>query len=281
MKVKATYMSGAGNLFTVLDNRTTGLNIKKASEIAPALCSPHHKYFNTTEGLMLINNANTPNVNFEVEFFNPDGSTSMMCGNGSRCALRFAFDNNFIATDVRTVKFKMAGNLYQGSIHNSIPTVSFPPPIESFHEVILDVEGIHFPVHYFNVGSDHVVIEEEVLIDVFNHLDSGFNFDLIIPQIRHHRIFPRGVNVNVCRLIENVIQLKTFERGVEGITGACGTGAISTALYFYHKSGTTSHTIIPPSGSPLQVVIHVANEQITSIDLTGSAEYIGEAEITL
>ncbi|MBX7156105.1 MAG: diaminopimelate epimerase [Bacteriodetes bacterium] len=274
-------MSGAGNLFTVLDNRTTGLNIKDASEIAPALCSPQHKHLNSTEGLMLINRATSPNVDFEVEFFNPDGSTSMMCGNGSRCALRFAFDNNFIATDVRTVKFKMAGNLYQGSIHNSIPTVSFPPPIESFHEVNIEVEGIKFPVHYFNVGSDHVVIEEEVLIEVFKHLSSGFNFDLIIPQIRHHSIFPRGVNVNVCRHIENVIQLRTFERGVEGITGACGTGAISTAVYFYHTSGTTSHTIIPPSGSPLQVVIHVTNKQITSIDLTGSAEYIGEAEITL
>jgi len=281
MLIPVTYMSGAGNTFSVIDNRKINLPTHYVAKNTPKLCKNALPNGTSTEGLMLINSSENISEEFIVDFFNPDGSTSMMCGNGARCAIRFATDNHFYTSINQECSFRMAGSIYKGHINGKIPTVIFPPPVNIKQNLTIDVHSIELTVDYFNVGSDHVVIELDYLLKTFSNISEEEVFVSIVPFIRHHKIFEKGANVNVCKLADNTIALRTYERGVEGITGACGTGAIATALHYYLHSKTLEHVIIPPSNNALTVEIQTSKNIIKSIDLTGNAEYIGYSEITI
>jgi len=93
MKLKVTYMSGAGNLFSIIDNRNYNFGEKLLSLLSPILCNPVQNNTIQSEGLLALNGSKE--YDFETLFFNPDGSHGMMCGNGGRCAVNFALLNNF------------------------------------------------------------------------------------------------------------------------------------------------------------------------------------------
>jgi diaminopimelate epimerase len=136
-----------------------------------------------------------------------------------------------------------------------------------------------------NVGSDHLVIKKEDVLEFKDLALDDIPLSDFAPQLRLHPDFsPRGVNVNVYSILDkNVIQLRTYERGVEGETAACGTGTISTALIAASKGEVTFPvTVIPKSGIPLVVdTIYNSHQEIESIILEGTAEIIGHAQIEI
>ena len=273
-------MSGAGNLFTMIDNRTKLLNPEQAALFAPQLCVATQVTGRKTEGLLLLQNSNDDELDFEVLFFNPDGSSSMMCGNGARCAIRFAQHIGAIATDNSSVRFRMAGELYSAVSAIGDIEVSFPPPSEIRRSQVISAGALTLTVDYINVSSDHVILEEDYLRMQCIEDSQKFSFLSLAPLIRSHNIFPKGANVNLYRVREDVVYLQTFERGVEAITGACGTGALATAvsIWLRNQQAADTFSIIPPSGEKLEVkVIHNAANEITALALRGDAKILGTA----
>lgn len=281
------YMSGAGNLFTVIDNRDRILDVSLASRLAPQLCDARATLGKHTEGLMLIQlpESDDRHNNFIVEFFNPDGSSSMMCGNGSRCAVRFAQHLNIIPSDGSNVRFRMAGADYSAISGKEDIAVTFPPPLEVREIEDLVIDDVHLQLLYLNVGSDHAVIEEKTVREHYAQAGKEYRFESFAPSLRKHSLFPRGANANLYTLLDGRVELKTFERGVEAVTGACGTGAIATALTVWqeHHFPPDDILLLPPSGEAIHVSIKLEADKktIAAIILRGGAEFIGRSSFTL
>ncbi len=267
------HMSGAGNRFVVIDNRDEHLDLTHLHALAPALCDRRHLDLPPAEGLLVLQDVMPGG--FSGEFLNPDGSHGAMCGNGGRCIVRFALDNGAETNDDDVIDFTLSGEGYSATLSgNDMVTLEFPAPKEVRQLAPGELHGISVPSVYVNVNSDHIVLYGPDLGIAFEHLRTS-DLDTIALPFRHHPAFARGVNVNIYAVDEDgTIHLRTFERGVEAETGACGTGALSTtiAAWLSERSGPTAR-VIPPSRRPLFVTIHEDHGDIRSLDLTGDAIY--------
>lgn len=281
MKLQVHTMSGAGNTFTVIDNRTTRFTIEQLKELSINLCKGQHQMNQKTEGFIAIEQSDF--LDFKIHFFNPDGSYGAMCGNGGRCAVRFAEFLNLINDSGRIIKFEMANSIYEAEIlADGNFSIRFNPP----SSVVLDKQ-IHIGekllnLDYVDVGSDHAVLDFDEL--KIKEDFRTFGLDAISIPIRFAEEFsPRGVNVNIYKLTDGVIHLRTYERGVEAETGACGTGSISTALIVNIKHSIQSPvTVIPPSRIPIFVDLQNDSDgKINSVLLTGPATFLDQKEIEL
>ncbi len=276
MKFDVHYMSGAGNLFSVLDGRKLTVSNEEWMGYAPILCGQDGTHFRT-EGLIILNEG-AEILDFEAEFFNPDGSHGAMCGNGGRCAVQFA--KQILGLNrVKNFSFTMAGALYFAEMHGNNVRVHFPQPMEIQRELRLESGEMTITCDYVDVGSQHIVIDYAQLSP---DADSFKTFDIerFAPPLRNHpKLAPRGANVNVYSLQnDKSIHLRTFERGVEAETGACGTGAISTALsLILAEKAVSPVTLVPTSGTP----ISVGWTEPTILWLEGPAEFIGRTEIII
>lgn len=272
MDIKITYMSGAGNLFSVIDNRNYNLSKYLLQKLAPKFCSARIP----TEGLLAINKSDS--VDFDADFYNPDGSSGVMCGNGGRCSVVFAGKYNFIDNlNKNFIEFSMAGEIYKAKLENDVVSLYMPPPIEISQNIKIDEDFFSGFTDYINVNSDHIVFNYANL----NKTESFFDFDLVefAKPLRNLEIlFPRGVNVNVYHIDnQNKIHLRTFERGVEAETGACGTGATSTAISLA-ITGIKEFPIeiIPKSKKNLIIdCVGLFPSKIENMILQGTAEIIG------
>lgn len=281
-----TYMSGAGNLFTVIDGRKYNFEDKVFARIAPVLCS--NNFFNKleTEGLLLVGE-HSNNADFKVRFYNPDGSSGMMCGNGARCAVRFGLINDLISIENKNetiINFQMASQIYQSKIIGDIIEVVFPTFQNYIPNISINIGGHSINGDYVNVGSDHFVInfnELRFLDKSFDNFDID-NFGKIVRM--NERFMPMGVNANFYIEIEKSnLKLRTFERGVEKETGACGTGAISTALSYVHSGNADFPiTLVPTSGIKIKVdAVRDESNIIKSIILSGPAVVLSQAEVDI
>jgi diaminopimelate epimerase len=276
MEIDVTYMSGAGNLFTVFDGSKHNFSQKELSKLAKFLC--HSNQFNgvQTEGLIVVHKPKDDQVDFDVDFFNPDGSTGMMCGNGGRCVIFYSQKNKI--TDKTNLKFRFSGKIYNARISDKIE-IDFEPPKE-IRPLSIDINGRNYNGIFVNVGTEHFVLEMRA-----NSPESFYRLDIanLGRQIRHHSYFaPRGTNANFYFEWNGKILLRTFERGVEAETGACGTGAISTVLAHQINNKAKSTTeVIPTSRIPVWVDIARNGNEIDKITLSGPAEVIGSQIIHL
>lgn len=248
-------MSGAGNIFTVVDNRHYNFSVEEGRRLAPLLCTNNGTEY-TTEGLMLIAPSHAMGEHFRMEFFNPDGSHGAMCGNGGRCAVRFAAQQEIIPAGVDDITFSVLDAVYTAQLHGENVVLGFPVPKEVRFPHLLSIDGVTIGVGYVNVGSDHAVVQYDDIAVLTGADFDTFDIALWGARLRHHPDFmPRGVNANFYRLQpDGTVQLRTFERGVEAETGACGTGALATALVVAQRHGSPSPIrIIPTSDSMLLV----------------------------
>ncbi len=206
-------------------NRLTerlGLNMK---DFVVSLCKPHTGI--GADGLILIEHPQNPDNHFRWQFFNADGSVAEMCGNGSRCAVRFAYERGIVGEEVRFET--LAGVIKAWVIEGGRRVkVQLTEP-KDYREVKLDINGERIEGSFINTGVPHfvaVVVELERL-DVVK----------VGRSIRFHPEFqPRGTNVNFIKpLSERAVKIRTYERGVESETLACGTGATASALVAYMK----------------------------------------------
>ena len=273
MKISVFHMSGAGNKFSVLNGNESPFDIDQLNKLAPLLCSKNtiNQYY--SEGLILVRSAEN-GIEFQADFLNPDGSHGAMCGNGGRCAVRFALDQQIIEIPNEDICFEMAGKTYNATVTNNLISVKFPPPVRINYPTDIEIGNTSTCIGFVDVGSDHAVID-------FNELHSEFAFDEFnlkdfAPVIRYHRNFGnKGANVNLFIYTDGTIRLRTYERGVEAETGACGTGSISTAIIASIKYGIKFPVkVIPTSGEELFIDIEGDLSSIKNIYLKGPAKII-------
>ena len=209
------YMNGAGNDFMVIDARGLELDFGK---LAVELCK-----LTGADGFMATDYSEI--ADFRLHFYNSDGSRGEMCGNGSRCICRFAFDNG-IAGENMTVQTD-AGIVYGKRLSESQYVVKLNDPS------VLDLNRKE-DVAYIELGDPgvpHAVKEVPGLL-----WEMGPELWEMAKALRHDPAFPKGANVNLYGWLgEDMVRILTFERGVEDYTLACGTGSASTALTLYKK----------------------------------------------
>ena len=270
LPIPFTKMSGTGNDFIIIDHRQPFLDDTGLSELVRAVC--RRKFSVGADGLILIENAT--DADFSWKFFNGDGSSAEMCGNGARCAARYAYAKNIAPANMRFLT--QAGEIEAQVIGDSVK-IRMTPPTDIHLQHVLDIDGEEKNIHSINTGVPHAILfmEDASTAPVFEWGSI----------VRHHEYFqPAGTNVNFVKLFaENSLHVRTYERGVEAETMACGTGAVAAAivggLLGYVKPPVTVKT----SGGE-QLIIHFVlpesqEHQVTEVFLEGPAEFIYEGQL--
>lgn len=261
-----TKMSGSGNDFILIDNRNRVISEPDLAGFAARIC--RRRYSVGADGLILLENSDR--VDFKWEFFNSDGSIAEMCGNGARCAARFALLNG-IATE--NMRFETIAGIIHAQVLDDQVKIKMTNPTDLLLNQALTMDS--HQVHYssVNTGVPHVVIQSEDVesVDVVG----------IGRGIRHHPdFFPAGTNVNFLGLqSDNIWAVRTYERGVEGETLACGTGIVACALVLAQEKGIASPVSLrSKSNSLLKVYFSPGDQGFEDVYLEGDAQviYIGK-----
>jgi diaminopimelate epimerase len=216
LKLPFSKYSGCGNEFVLLDNRNASFPTEDQGLII-AMC--HRRKGIGADGVILLENSSK--ADFKMRIFNADGGEAEMCGNGIRCLFKFIDqltsrkDKCRIETQNAIVQVEREGELVHATM---------PPPENIQWDVPLSIENQIVPVHFMNTGVPHAVLFVE-------DLDNERWMNLA-PKIRRHPFFsPEGTNVNFAFITpQQDVNIRTYERGVEGETSACGTGAVAVAL---------------------------------------------------
>lgn len=275
-------ISGAGNTFVVIDGRDlpAGTDLP---ELARRGCGPEHPH-GGADGLIVI--AGSDERDFEMKYYNRDGSTGMMCGNGGRCAVLFAAEHGYVRNRDH-LSFVNAGVAYNAALTGPGVRLSFPDPASFDLHRTLSIGGRAIPCRFGDVGTPHAVIFVNELAD--GAAEAGLDrLDLSLwgPAVRRHPDFgPEGANANFAELLPGGegIRLRTFERGVEAETGACGTGAVASAIIAAMLYDLKSPvTVIPTSNSPLRVGFRFTRpDRVTDVTLEGGAEVLMEGRLDI
>lgn len=244
------YMNGAGNDFMVIDARGQEMDF---SQLAVKLCK-----LTGADGFMAVQESEI--ADFRLHFYNSDGSRGEMCGNGSRCICRFAYEMG-IAGETMTVQTD-AGLVEGHRLSQEQYLVKLNNPS------VLDLnrkEDVAY-VELGNPGIPHAVVEQESLT-----WEMGDNLRPVAESLRHDPAFPKGANINFySRLGENRVRILTFERGVEDYTLACGTGSASTALTLWARSLLPGGVLtLENRGGDLKVTVEGKNKTVEALWLEG------------
>jgi len=276
-------MSGAGNDFILIDkNSNPGLMLNTKS--IKKLCDRRNGI--GADGVITVSDSN--NHDFEMQYFNADGSTGTLCGNGARCAIKFAEVSGRIK--VKNTNFLSNGLMYSGEVLNGSEVKFFfnPPKGLKYNFKISSGKQL-VNACFVDTGSPHVIVKvEDILKDPGNPV-SKFEKLEDVPvvelgsEIRYHKDFmPSGTNVNFVKLIDNKIHIRTYERGVEDETFACGTGATAAAIIGYSIFGLRPPVkLITRGGDELIVDFGVENQRVINLSLTGPAKVTFTGELSL
>ena len=251
---------GTGNDFVMIDNRTNFFP-KKDIQLIAHLCD--RRFGIGGDGLILLEN--DPQANFKMVYYNSDGNQSTMCGNGGRCLVAFAKKLNVINT-------KAVFNAVDGLHHATV---------DEEHIVslqMIDVTTINKQADYtfLNTGSPHHV---QLVSDLknYNVKESG-------AALRYGDLYGQeGSNINFVKQIDDkTFALRTYERGVEDETLACGTGATAVAIAM-NATGVTQQTKIniDVEGGKLSVSFTKVGDHFTNVFLIGPATFVFEGTITV
>ena len=265
-KVSFTKFSASANDFIVIDNRS-GLLTSRVSQLAQRLCA--RRYSVGADGLILIENSGIASV--RVHFYNPDGNEFNTCGNGGRCAARFAFLSN-LADSKMTIETNVG--VIDAVVTAHSVKLKFVRPAKIRLNMSVTVEEEEFHGHVVNLGEPHFV--------VFDMPRKDLPFAPTAGKIRHHAAFgEEGANVHFIEIVSRQkIRIRSFERGVEDETFACGSGCVSAAVSTFSANQAEPPMIFEPhSGIPLTVHFSPDNK-FEDLYLEGDARLIYEGEFT-
>ena len=275
--IQFTKMSGSGNDFLLIDNRHGSVAPADAPALARSVC--RHRLSVGADGLVLLSTpaAAHNGSSYDWRYVNADGSDGEMCGNGAMCAARFA---HRIGLAPSHHHFTTPSGPVEAWVDEQSPAVSIaiadPGPVET--AVTVQIDGRELECIRIVVGVPHVVI---VAADADRFADPE-SFAAIGRELRHHPAFaPAGINMNVVsRKAVDTWRMRTYERGVEAETLACGTGAVASAIVLGHLGEAQNPTtIVTSSGKNLRVEYTLNGTSASNIRLTGHAAFIYDAEL--
>lgn len=265
--------NGAGNDFIIINNITERIDPLHFPRLARVLCERHLSI--GADGLMLIEASDT--ADFRMVFYNSDGSEGEMCGNGARCVCRFGYEMG-LSGETQTVE-TISGLVTGQRVDARRYRVRLTEPTVIEPERLVDVDGVTYSCGYVELGSPglpHAVLRVAGLA----HADERVLFELG-QKLRHHPAFPKGANVNFYDFTgENRVFERTFERGVEDFTYACGTGTGSVAVILASK-GLIADTGFRAAmrGGELSVDLERRGGRICGIYLTGPTNLVAAGEV--
>ena len=266
MMLRFTKMNGAGNDFVMIDNRAG--EVQLAPEEITRICDRHSGV--GADGILMLEKAQN-GADFRMRYYNRDGGEAEMCGNGARCFARFA---NKIAGARNDVRFETPAGIIGAHLHDDLVTLEMSEPKDLRLSVRLQIGGEEAIVHYINSGVPHVVVPLS-RIDVVDVRSKG-------ERIRCHKEFsPQGANANfIEKRGPKKIAVRTYERGVEDETLACGTGVVASALIFAVTEKVEGPiSVMVRSGSELSVDFERDGDHFRDVTLTGPAEFVFEGTI--
>jgi len=269
MQVSFTKMNGAGNDFVMLDNRQGSLSLE-IPQIA-ALCDRHRGV--GADGVLIVEPAQN-GADFRMRYYNADGGEAEMCGNGARCFARFAQRVSGLAKP--SISFETQAGVIGADFDGNLVRIVMSEPHSHVPPQSLDVDGRQVEVDFINTGVPHAVAFVDH-VDTVNVFHDG-------AILRHHQaFFPKGTNANFVQVVRpGELIIRTYERGVEDETLACGTGVCAAALLHHLRTEAASPISVKVRGGD---TLHVGFEKTDGgfryVTLTGPADFVFDGTISI
>ena len=270
-------MNGAGNDFIIINNMEEKIPGEKFPYIAKTLCERHLSI--GADGFMVVEKPSNPSAaDYRMLFFNSDGSMGEMCGNGARCICRYGFENG-LSGKVQRVE-TTAGVVIGKRIDKRLYRVRLNDPCNIRLDEPVEMDGRIYSCSYIELGNPGI---PHCVVPVSNLKDYPETelFELV-RKLRSYEGYPKGANVNFYEIVgENHILERTYERGVEDFTYACGTGtgSVVTVLTLQNKvSG--QHVRVDMTGGTLFIDVERESDKIKNLYLTGPTNIVAKGEVT-
>lgn len=260
-------MSGSGNDFIIIDNRASIVDNAGKRDFVRKVCAP--KTSIGADGVIFVESSDK--ADFRWDFYNADGSSAEMCGNGGRCVARYAYEKK-IAPE--KMSFETIAGIIHAEVKGRTVKVKLTSPKNLRRNVDVALGETTYSVDSINTGVPHAVIfSQDVDKEDMQNIGRG---------VRYHSVFaPAGTNVNLVQKKDgHSLKVRTYERGVEGETLACGTGVVASAIL-----ASCSKDVNPPvqietrGGEILNVYFQAGNDAFTDVYLEGLTKTTFEGTI--
>lgn len=263
-------MSGSGNDFVFADGRTDRALAERWSQpdFVQAVCTPHTGV--GADGVAILETV--AGHDFRLRYFNRDGSLGELCGNASLCATRLAAEIG--AAKPEGMSFLTEAGVIRGRIRDGLPEIDLQAPTELDPQIGISKQAGEDRLGFVNTGVPHLVIQTDDL----NLASLGLRG----PELRYHESLKAGANVNwVARRPDGGWAMRTYERGVEAETLACGTGAVASAVLLaaWGESGPEGASLETRSGRQLRVRLTPGSSGAPVPSLSGEGRIVYEATL--
>lgn len=273
---------GAGNDFVLIDNREGKISEERKPDLGRQLCN--RRFGIGGDGLMLVETSSK--ADSKMRIFNPDGSEPEMCGNGIRCVAKYVYDNIIKKDEIAIETLAGVKNvrLYKEK-ETTYVRVNMGRPLFERKDIPatgegrllrekIEVDGREFEIYAVNTGVPHVIIfvEDIKRTDVIN----------IGRAVRNHSLFPEGTNVNFLEIVRaNLFKIRTYERGVEDETLACGTGITAAGVIgvIAGEADPEEPIEIVAKGGTVYIEAEMKDTEIETAFMRGPVEFVFEGEI--
>jgi len=268
-KINFTKMAGAGNDFIIIEARK-GLNLKK---LAAQACDRTNGI--GADGLLVLDKSKK--ADYRMRIINADSSEAEMCGNGARCMAAYIVRNR--KPKKKLFSMETIAGIILGEAKGEVANVRLSDPVDYRAGIPITISGRRITVGYIDTGVPHTIVYVDALENI--------NVSKIGNIIRHHRKFkPRGTNVNFVEQVrKNLVHVRTYERGVEDETKACGTGSVAAAIVTYLKANpnvknkTGAKIKVQTTGKEiLEITFDLVDGRVSNVWLKGSANFIARGE---
>lgn len=269
MRLDFTKMNGAGNDFVLLDGRAGNLRLRREQVVR--LCDRHRGV--GADGVIVLRPCATGRADWAWDFHNRDGSEATMCGNGARCFARYVQRRT---GHQEGLTFETGAGVITAAFRGELVAIQLTPPTDLRLDLCLRLSMGEARVHSVNTGVPHAVLfvpdADQAMIGQLG------------PELRHHAAFaPQGTNVNFVQVLgPGRIRVRTYERGVEGETLACGTGVTASALITARVYGFGPPVRVRvQGGDELEVGFRAAADGFSDVSLTGPADFCFEGQVEI
>jgi diaminopimelate epimerase len=259
-------MNGAGNDFVMIDNRVGDLQL--AADQIVKICDRHRGV--GADGVLVLERA-ANGADFRMRYYNADGGEAEMCGNGARCFARYA---SRVAGPKEELSFETPAGVIGATLQGEVVRLEMSEPTDLRLGITIPLPDRQVAAHFVNSGVPHVVVPVDDLENV--------DVRALGSAIRRHELFvPKGANANFLKERgERQIAIRTYERGVEDETLACGTGVVASALIFAAVKNVSGPIgVLVRGGNELQVGFDRSGDQFQNVTLTGPADFVFEGTI--
>ncbi len=246
-KIEFVKMNGSGNDFIIINNMKKNFSADEFKKYVPLIC--RRKLSVGADGVIIVEPSSK--CDFKWRFFNSDGSEAEMCGNGSRCVAKFAVMEGIAD---KNLKFETLAGIIEAYVKEDTVKVLMTKPYDLKLDYEIPIEEKKYYISSINTGVPHVVKFVKEL--------ENYDVKKMGKLIRYHERFqPNGTNVNFVTCDgKNTLKIRTYERGVEDETLACGTGAVAAALISYKKGFVGKPVHVKNAGGETLIIDFLENE---------------------